>query len=193
MLAQRGTRSAPRHSNPKDFHVESCPEPQARRCRRACGRSRGGILRRRRHARITRGRRLLPGGAAEPAREDHLPVVRRRSTEAAQDMQELNTLPQVNLSVSARRVVDPAGPDATRVAVSVQNKGSAVAAMTVLSLRRAASGDRVLPSYYSDNYIWLLPGESRDFTIACATSALAGQRPAVRVAAYNSAEQTIRT
>jgi hypothetical protein len=65
--------------------------------------------------------------------------------------------------------------------------------MTVLSLRRAASGDRVLPAFYSDNYVWLLPGEARDFTVECATSALAGQRPAVRVAAYNSAEQTIPT
>jgi hypothetical protein len=49
-----------------------------------------------------------------------------------------------------------------------------------------------LPAFYSENYVWLLPGESRELTIECATSALAGERPAVRVAAYNSAVQTIR-
>jgi len=34
-----------------------------------------------------------------------------------------------------------------------------------LTLRDAKTGLRILPAYYDDNYISLLPGESRDFRI----------------------------
>ena len=40
--------------------------------------------------------------------------------------------------------------------------------MTHLVLRDAATGKRILPAYYSDNYVSLLPGEKRDLTVTCA-------------------------
>ncbi|WP_256061384.1 glycoside hydrolase family 2 protein [Streptomyces sp. DfronAA-171] len=55
--------------------------------------------------------------------------------------------------------------DREEVRVRVGNRGRAVAAMTRLSLREARGGDRVLPTLYSDNYLWLLPGESRTVTL----------------------------
>jgi hypothetical protein len=39
-----------------------------------------------------------------------------------------------------------------------------VAAMVRVSLRDRA-GERVLPATYSDNYFWLLPGETRTITM----------------------------
>jgi hypothetical protein len=47
----------------------------------------------------------------------------------------------------------------------VRNTGRTVAAMVRLSLRERNGTDRVLPTLYSDNYFWLLPGESRTVTI----------------------------
>lgn len=38
--------------------------------------------------------------------------------------------------------------------------------MVVLSLRDRRSGQRVLPTRYSENYLWLLPGETRDVTLS---------------------------
>jgi hypothetical protein len=42
--------------------------------------------------------------------------------------------------------------------------------MVRLSLRDRA-GERVLPALYSDNYFWLLPGESRSITVTTPSSA----------------------
>jgi len=49
--------------------------------------------------------------------------------------------------------------------VTVRNVGSTVAAMVRVSLRDRVSGERVLPVLASDNYVWLLPGESRTLTL----------------------------
>jgi hypothetical protein len=50
--------------------------------------------------------------------------------------------------------------------VSLRNDGQAVAAMVVLSLRDRRSGQRVLPTRYSENYLWLLPGETRQVALS---------------------------
>jgi hypothetical protein len=79
----------------------------------------------------------------------------------AQDMQALNQLPQVPVSAD---VHGAGGQD--ELTVTLRNDGHAVAAMVVLSLRDRRSGQRVLPTRYSDNYLWLLPGETRDVTLS---------------------------
>ena len=43
---------------------------------------------------------------------------------------------------------------------------------------------RVLPVFYSDNYISLVPGESREITIEAATKDITGQ-PTILVDGYN--------
>ncbi len=52
--------------------------------------------------------------------------------------------------------------------VSLANPSRDVALMTHLVLRDHATGARILPVYYSDNYVSLLPGEQRVVTITCA-------------------------
>jgi hypothetical protein len=68
---------------------------------------------------------------------------------------------------------------------TVHNRGSAVAAMVRLSLLDDRGGKRVLPTLYSDNYLWLLPGESRTVTLSWPAEALPSGRPALRVEGYN--------
>jgi hypothetical protein len=43
----------------------------------------------------------------------------------------------------------------------LENTGSAVALAAKLTLLRASDGERILPAYFSDNYVSLLPGEKR--------------------------------
>ncbi|MFE6177178.1 glycoside hydrolase family 2 protein [Streptomyces sp. NPDC056464] len=69
--------------------------------------------------------------------------------------------------------------------VRLRNRGTTVAAMVRAALLDAESGDRVLPTLYSDNYLWLLPGESRTLTLSWPASALVSGSPAVRVEGYN--------
>ncbi|WP_018545930.1 glycoside hydrolase family 2 protein [Streptomyces sp. LaPpAH-108] len=71
------------------------------------------------------------------------------------------------------------------------NRGTSVAAMVRLSLVDTRSGDRVLPAEYDDNYLWLLPGESRTVTVSWPGSA-AVARPGLRAEGYNVPEVTGR-
>ncbi len=53
----------------------------------------------------------------------------------------------------------------TRVTATITNEGAQAALAIKLTPLHAASGERVLPAYLSDNYVSLLPGESRSITI----------------------------
>ncbi|WP_121714511.1 discoidin domain-containing protein [Streptomyces sp. E5N91] len=74
---------------------------------------------------------------------------------------------------------------------TVRNRGSKVAAMVRLSLL-GEDGDRVLPTHYDDNYLWLLPGESRTVTLTWPASALPAGHAKLRVEGYNTPPVTAR-
>jgi hypothetical protein len=46
--------------------------------------------------------------------------------------------------------------------------------MNKLTLRNAADGTRVLPAYYADNYVSLLPGEKRSIDVEAPANAVKG-------------------
>jgi Exo-beta-D-glucosaminidase Ig-fold domain len=69
--------------------------------------------------------------------------------------------------------------------IALHNPGSQIALMAHLQLRRKSSGERVLPVYYSDNYVSLLPNETRTITIEVATSDLKGEEALVLVDGWN--------
>jgi len=107
-----------------------------------------------------------------------------------EEMQGLNRLEAVRLSASVGHVSHDG--DRRTLSVTVRNRGSAVAAMVRLSLLDAPGGERVLPALYGDNYLWLLPGESRTLTVSWPAKALPSGRPALHVEAYNAAPITVR-
>jgi hypothetical protein len=71
------------------------------------------------------------------------------------------------------------------VTVTLHNPTSNIALMTHLQLRRQHSGERVLPAYYSDNYVSLLPNESRSITIEAAQKDFDGEDALVVVDGWN--------
>jgi len=95
---------------------------------------------------------------------------------------DLNTLPQVALLSDARRVTD--GPS-MRIRVTLANPSSSVALMARLKVTRAASGTRVLPVFYEDNYISLVPGEKRSLSLTFATADLGGEQPCLSIEGWN--------
>ncbi|HWD93406.1 MAG TPA: glycoside hydrolase family 2 TIM barrel-domain containing protein [Verrucomicrobiae bacterium] len=100
------------------------------------------------------------------------------------DFQDLNQMPAVTLDSKISRH-DSGGK--CLVTVTLHNAGSHIALMTHLQLRRKDSGDRVLPAYYSDNYVSLVPGETRTISIEAASSDLGNQAPLVLVDGWNVA------
>jgi hypothetical protein len=69
--------------------------------------------------------------------------------------------------------------------VTLHNPGAQIALMAHLQLHRKRSGERVLPVYYSDNYVSLVPNESRTITIEAATADLKGKAGVVLVDGWN--------
>ena len=108
------------------------------------------------------------------------------------NLQDLDSMKTVTLKATATR--ETAGED-IRVTVHLTNPGPGIALMTHLQLRRgkpSSSKDplvnvtqRVLPVYYSDNYISLVPGETRTITIEAAEADLKGEAPQVVVDGWN--------
>jgi Exo-beta-D-glucosaminidase Ig-fold domain/Glycosyl hydrolases family 2/Concanavalin A-like lectin/glucanases superfamily/Glycosyl hydrolases family 2, TIM barrel domain len=74
----------------------------------------------------------------------------------------LNRLPAEPLAITA--AVATGGAD-DKVTVTLRNDGPAPVLLAKLTLF-GAKGERILPAYYSDNYVSLLPGETRSLTIA---------------------------
>jgi hypothetical protein len=83
------------------------------------------------------------------------------------DMGALNSMggTRLSLSVGSAR---PAGDQQTAT-LTVTNRGHAVAPMVRLSVRGRLGG-RILPATYGDNYVWLLPGESRQIAASWPSS-----------------------
>ncbi len=82
---------------------------------------------------------------------------------ASSDLQRLTALPKQALDVAARSHI--AGEDKV-VEIELANHGRAPALLAKVTLVDSA-GQRVLPAYYSDNYLTLMPGESRNITARC--------------------------
>ena len=75
--------------------------------------------------------------------------------------------------------------DNTVLTVTLHNNTSHVALLSHLQLHQQKSGRRVLPVFYSDNYISLVAGESATVSVEAATKDLQGESPLIEVDGYN--------
>jgi len=73
----------------------------------------------------------------------------------------LSRLATTSMSVTAKST--PLG-DSVRIRVDLRNDGTSASLANKLTLRNS-DGSRILPAYYSDNYVSLLPGESREIDV----------------------------
>jgi beta-mannosidase len=105
------------------------------------------------------------------------------SNDSPNRLVDLQDLPVAGLSFSTRMLTAPAG--VTRFEVTIRNPGNHVALMTHLQLRRGYSGLRVLPVFYSDNYVSLLPGETRKITVEARSSDFAREPIQLAVDGWN--------
>ena len=103
---------------------------------------------------------------------------------AQDDFTAMEKLPVATLDVNA--TVAGQG-EKTVITAMVRNASQAIAVMTHLQLHQARSGKRVLPVFYADNYLNLVPGEARTVTIECATKDLGGEAPLLLVDGFNVA------
>ena len=106
----------------------------------------------------------------------------RGSQAKPDDLTALESLPVMTLAAQVTRR-DAEGK--VFLDVRLKNPGPQVALMAHLQLRQGASKARVLPAYYSDNYISLAPKEEKTLTIEAAASSLKGGKPLVLIDGWN--------
>ncbi len=115
----------------------------------------------------------------------------RALPEHPDDLTSLDTLKAAPLEVKATRETAATAGE-LRFSVELKNTGAQVALMAHLQLRRQ-KGERVLPVFYSDNYISLVPGESRVITITAAEADLEGEQPKITLDGWNVSLATSNT
>jgi hypothetical protein len=89
-----------------------------------------------------------------------------------QDYRRMDDIAPASLIVTAHAASVTNGEGHTTV--TVVNSGTAPAIAAKLTLVEAESAKRVLPAYYSDNYVSLLPGETKVLDIAYPQTAAHG-------------------
>jgi hypothetical protein len=108
----------------------------------------------------------------------------RALPEHPDDLTALNQLAVVKLDSRVERN-DAEGKSV--VTVTLHNPGKSVALMVHLQLRRRKSDERVLPVYASDNYVSLVPNETRTVTMEADRALLKGEDALVVVDGWNVA------
>ncbi|MGB6545692.1 MAG: glycoside hydrolase family 2 TIM barrel-domain containing protein, partial [Candidatus Acidiferrales bacterium] len=100
---------------------------------------------------------------------------------------QLNRLPAAALGVSA---TSASSGDATHIRIQLRNIGATAALANKLTILNAADGSRILPAYFSDNYVSLLPGEARDIEVEFPRAAAHGPAE-LAIRGWNLAPHTI--
>jgi exo-1,4-beta-D-glucosaminidase len=98
------------------------------------------------------------------------------------DLKALNGLKPVTLKVKDKTTKE--GP-MTRVTVDLENPSADLALMVEIRVVRDTSGEMVLPIYLDDNYITLLPNETRKISGLFTTEDLGGELPVVKIRGWN--------
>ncbi|HOW86430.1 MAG TPA: glycoside hydrolase family 2 TIM barrel-domain containing protein [Candidatus Aminicenantes bacterium] len=98
------------------------------------------------------------------------------------DLTALNNLRPVTLKVGKKTAKD--GP-LTRITVELTNPSPDLALMAEIRILREASGQDVLPVFLDDNYVSLLPGETRKISGLVLTEDLGGEEAVVKVRGWN--------
>ena len=97
-------------------------------------------------------------------------------------LQDLQNLPVVKLEPAVKRH-DADGK--CLLDVTLRNLSDKIALMAHVQLRRKSSGERILPVFYSENYLSLPPHESKTVTIEAASADLHGDKPLVVLDGWN--------
>ena len=100
-------------------------------------------------------------------------------------LRELNDLPKIRLAGTA--TVAAAG-DERKATIKLENSGTAPVLLVKLTLQDAATGTRILPAYYSENYVSLLPGETRTVSVSFPAG---DSKPAIALRGWNVEKQAI--
>ena len=99
------------------------------------------------------------------------------------DFTGLDKLPLANINISASSIQNEESK--CRFTVSIENTGTGLAFAINPRILKLTSGEPVLPVFWEDNYISLLPGEKRALSVEFDIKNLKGDKPLLKVDGWN--------
>ena len=105
------------------------------------------------------------------------------------DYTALDKLPKVKLNTDFRFSKDE---KFGKVTLKVKNPSGSIAFFIFLDVINPATGQPILPIYWNDNYVTLLPGEERTYEASYFLSNADGSKPQLEVKGWNVDKETIR-
>jgi exo-1,4-beta-D-glucosaminidase len=121
-----------------------------------------------------------------PGRDNELGEVYSTQPKSRADFTNLQHLKPARLEMNISST--PSSDDVKHLNVTVKNPGDTIAFLVQLAVRNTATDREAGPTFWSDNYFSLLPGETRDLTATVPNHALEGGLPRVSMTAWNLAE-----
>ena len=100
--------------------------------------------------------------------------------------QALNTLPLIKLQNNTK--IEKSG-DNWLLTTTLNNTSKTPALMVRLMVTGKNSNERILPVFYSDNYISLMPGEKKVITMKLKDEDTRGEKPVVVISGFNLSEK----
>jgi exo-1,4-beta-D-glucosaminidase len=88
------------------------------------------------------------------------------------------------VKLKVRQELERVGPEG-KVRVNLENPGEAIGFFVEVRVIGERSRKSVLPVYWEDNYVTLLPGESKTITGIFNLEDLGGEEPIVAVSGWN--------
>jgi exo-1,4-beta-D-glucosaminidase len=101
------------------------------------------------------------------------------------DFTALSGLPAVTITVESR--IEESGAT-RRLHLKLANPTPHLAFFIELRLFGEQSGEPIVPAWWDDNYLSLLPGEERELTATFAADATRGEQPVLRWSGWNVAK-----
>ncbi|HKV23614.1 MAG TPA: glycoside hydrolase family 2 protein [Candidatus Acidoferrum sp.] len=98
------------------------------------------------------------------------------------DFTALQNLPKATVKATMEFSASGSEPTAR---VTLENSGSGLAFLTRLRLLKGKNGQEILPVFWDDNYISLLPGEKREVTVHVRKHDLGDAKPVLAVDGFN--------
>jgi hypothetical protein len=97
--------------------------------------------------------------------------------------QALNSLPKVKLTEINPTVVRTG--NSWRLSVTLKNDSPIPALMIRIKAIGNQTGERILPAFFSDNYFFLMPGESKTLSVDLSESDTRGEKPKLEITGFN--------
>jgi exo-1,4-beta-D-glucosaminidase len=109
-------------------------------------------------------------------------------TKAFADYTALDKLPKINLEYDYQYTTDG---EFGKVALTIKNKTGTIAFFNFLDIVDPKTMQPVLPIFWDDNYVTLLPGEERTYEAKFFLADFQGQKPVVEVRGWNVEKVTL--